>query len=78
MPYICAMNHISIFKVEVRLVYEIERIRIGKELLDAKMFEEENERKCIMALRKAHKEEERRAREKIRQKLEEEKVGIER
>ena len=92
-----------------------ERIRVGKELLEAKRIEEENERKrygfvqkfsvsfscCIgkvyhyflqylnslanwhgnllnfdriLALRKAEKEEERRAREKIRQKLEEDKV----
>ncbi|KAF9666115.1 hypothetical protein SADUNF_Sadunf16G0195100 [Salix dunnii] len=52
----------------------MERIRIGKELLEAKRIEEENERKRLMALRKAEKEEERRAREKIRQKLEEDKV----
>ncbi|ONK63147.1 uncharacterized protein A4U43_C07F11900 [Asparagus officinalis] len=41
-----------------------ERIRIGKELLEAKRMEEENERKRIMALRKAEKEEEKRARER--------------
>ncbi|XP_076887011.1 uncharacterized protein LOC143537021 [Bidens hawaiensis] len=52
---------------------EKERIRIGKELLEAKRMEEENERKHIIALRKAEKEE-RRAREKIRQKLEEDKA----
>lgn len=51
-----------------------ERIRIGKELLEAKRIEEENERKRILALRKAEKEEEKRAREKIRQKLEEDKA----
>ncbi|KAG6419997.1 hypothetical protein SASPL_116511 [Salvia splendens] len=51
-----------------------ERIRIGKELLEAKRIEEDNERKRIMALRKAEKEEEKRAREKIRQKLEEDKA----
>ncbi|KAM7261403.1 hypothetical protein ACFE04_008770 [Oxalis oulophora] len=53
---------------------EKERIRIGKELLEAKRMEEDNERKRIMALRKAEKEEERRARERIRQKLEEDKA----
>lgn len=80
-----------------------ERIRIGKELLEAKRIEEDNERKrcaitCvsnldfgsfgryyqwvgffanrILALRKAEKEEEKRAREKIRQKLEEDKVLV--
>ncbi|TXG72602.1 hypothetical protein EZV62_001181 [Acer yangbiense] len=51
-----------------------ERIRIGKELLEAKRIEEDNERKRLMALRKAEKEEEKRAREKIRQKLEEDKA----
>ncbi|KAJ1426077.1 Zinc finger C2H2-type [Sesbania bispinosa] len=51
-----------------------ERIRIGKELLEAKRIEEENERKRLLALRKAEKEEEKRAREKIRQKLEEDKA----
>nr|KYP56072.1 UBX domain-containing protein 1 [Cajanus cajan] len=45
---------------------EKERIRIGKELLEAKRIEEENERKRVLALRKAEKEEERRAREKIK------------
>ncbi|KAG5254289.1 ubiquitin-associated domain-containing family protein [Salix suchowensis] len=66
---------------------EKERIRIGKELLEAKRIEEEmKESGCLclpllfccisplMALRKAEKEEERRAREKIRQKLEEDKA----
>ncbi|RYR23595.1 hypothetical protein Ahy_B03g068799 isoform B [Arachis hypogaea] len=58
------------------LVSEVgpERIRIGKELLEAKRIEEENERKRLLALRKAEKEEERRAREKIKQKLEEDKA----
>ncbi|XP_028107514.1 UBX domain-containing protein 1-like [Camellia sinensis] len=55
---------------------EKERIRVGKELLDAKRIEEENERKCVVASWKAEKEEEKRAREKIRQKLEEDKVLI--
>ncbi|KAJ6837169.1 chromatin assembly factor 1 subunit A-B-like [Iris pallida] len=53
---------------------EKERIRIGKELLEAKRIEEDNERKRIIALRKAEKEEEKRAREKIRQRLEEDKA----
>ncbi|GMP99721.1 hypothetical protein CsSME_00047083 [Camellia sinensis var. sinensis] len=53
---------------------EKERIRVGKELLDAKRIEEENERKCVVASWKAEKEEEKRAREKIRQKLEEDKA----
>ncbi|KAL5781403.1 hypothetical protein ACOSP7_006432 [Xanthoceras sorbifolium] len=53
---------------------EKERIRIGKELLEAKRIEEDNERKRLLALRKAEKEEEKRAREKIRQKLEEDKA----
>ncbi|XP_028090282.1 UBX domain-containing protein 1-like isoform X5 [Camellia sinensis] len=52
---------------------KMERIRVGEELLDAKRIEEENERKCVVASRKAEKEEEKRAREKIRQKLEEDK-----
>ncbi|THG19383.1 hypothetical protein TEA_000909 [Camellia sinensis var. sinensis] len=85
---------------------EKERIRVGKELLDAKRIVEENERKrwglfitfvssvfgatrlfylivlqnnvfcfhSVVASRKAEKEEEKRAREKIRQKLEEDKA----
>ncbi|XP_028058317.1 caldesmon-like isoform X3 [Camellia sinensis] len=53
---------------------EKERIRVGKELLDAKRIVEENERKRVVASRKAEKEEEKRAREKIRQKLEEDKA----
>lgn len=53
---------------------EKERIRVGKELLEAKRIEEENERKRILALRMAEKEEEKRAREKIRQRLEEDKA----
>ncbi|KAI3932828.1 hypothetical protein MKX01_031810 [Papaver californicum] len=52
---------------------EKERIRAGKELLEAKRIEEDNERKRIIALRKAEKEEDKRAREKIRQKVEEDK-----
>ncbi|KAL8491290.1 hypothetical protein ACS0TY_023067 [Phlomoides rotata] len=53
---------------------EKERLRVGRELLEAKRIEEDNERKRILALRKAEKEEEKRAREKIRQKLEEDKA----
>jgi hypothetical protein len=53
---------------------EKERIRIGKELLEAKRMEEVNERKRIIELRRLEKEEEKRAREKIRQKLEEDKA----
>ncbi|KAL5711664.1 hypothetical protein ACHQM5_013925 [Ranunculus cassubicifolius] len=53
---------------------EKERIRVGKELLEAKRMEEVNERKRILMLRKAEKDEEKRAREKIRQKLEEDKA----
>ncbi|KAJ3675721.1 hypothetical protein LUZ60_004763 [Juncus effusus] len=53
---------------------EKERIRIGKELLEAKRMEEINERKRILELRRLEKEEEKRAREKIRQKLEEDKA----
>lgn len=53
---------------------EKERIRVGKELLEAKRMEEDNERKRLIALRKAEKDEEKRARDKIRQKLEEDKA----
>uniref|UniRef100_A0A0A9B4G0 PUB domain-containing protein n=1 Tax=Arundo donax TaxID=35708 RepID=A0A0A9B4G0_ARUDO len=53
---------------------EKERIRIGKELLEAKRIEEANERKRMIELRRLEKEEEKRAREKIRQKLEEDKA----
>ncbi|KAH6803542.1 ubiquitin-associated domain-containing protein [Perilla frutescens var. frutescens] len=53
---------------------EKERIRAGKELLEAKRMGEESERKRFLAQRKADKEEERRAREKIRQKLQQDKL----
>ncbi|KAI3450848.1 hypothetical protein Pfo_007513 [Paulownia fortunei] len=53
---------------------EKERIRAGKELLEAKRMAEESERKRFLAQRKAEKVEERRAREKIRQKLEQDKL----
>eukprot|EP00246_Nothoceros_aenigmaticus_P002338 TRINITY_DN13188_c0_g1_i1.p1 TRINITY_DN13188_c0_g1~~TRINITY_DN13188_c0_g1_i1.p1 ORF type:complete len:412 (-),score=103.16 TRINITY_DN13188_c0_g1_i1:264-1499(-) len=53
---------------------EKERIRVGREMLEAKRTEEDNERKRIALFRKQEKEEEKRAREKIRQKLEEDKA----
>ncbi|KAK9069364.1 hypothetical protein SSX86_011267 [Deinandra increscens subsp. villosa] len=53
---------------------EKERIRVGKELQEAKKIAEENERKRFIALRKAEKEEVNRAREKVRQKLQQDKV----
>ncbi|KAL5728042.1 hypothetical protein ACHQM5_001167 [Ranunculus cassubicifolius] len=53
---------------------EKDRIRVGKELLEAKRIEEENERKRMVMLRKAEKAEEKRAREKIRQRIEEDKA----
>ena len=98
-------RHLDIFNIFQ------ERIRIGKELLEAKRIEEQNERKrlvffpslwfvyfpffcfCLIycahsllinffstiwsmiELRRLEKEEEKRAREKIRQKLEEDKVS---
>ncbi|KAJ7950459.1 UBX domain-containing protein 1-like [Quillaja saponaria] len=51
------------------------RIRAGKELIEAKQIAEENERKKILAWRKAEAEEEKRAREKVLQKLEQDKVN---
>lgn len=53
---------------------EKKRIRSGKELLEAKRIEEENERNRFIALRKAEKEEETRARDRIRQKLHQDKL----
>ncbi|KAI3760256.1 hypothetical protein L1987_50649 [Smallanthus sonchifolius] len=53
---------------------EKERIRVGKELQEAKKIAEENERKRFIALWKAEKEEENRARERIRQKLQQDKA----
>ncbi|KAJ9565058.1 hypothetical protein OSB04_001024 [Centaurea solstitialis] len=53
---------------------EKERIRVGKELQEAKKIAEENERKRFIALRKAEKEDEKRARERIRQKLQQDKI----
>ncbi|KAJ4900790.1 hypothetical protein Rs2_14741 [Raphanus sativus] len=50
---------------------KLERIRAGKEMMEAKRIAEENERKrnIIIALRKAEKDEEKQAREKIMQKV---------
>ncbi|KAG4193113.1 hypothetical protein ERO13_A07G200300v2 [Gossypium hirsutum] len=48
---------------------EKERIRAGKALLEAKRIAEENERQRLLALRKAEKEEGKRAREKVLKKL---------
>ncbi|XP_031285521.1 UBX domain-containing protein 1-like [Pistacia vera] len=53
---------------------EKERIRAGKELFEAKRIAEDNERKRFIALKKAEKEEEKRAREKVLQKLEADKL----
>ncbi|KAL0417475.1 UNVERIFIED_CONTAM: hypothetical protein Sradi_1161000 [Sesamum radiatum] len=50
------------------------RIRAGKELLEAKRMAEESERKRFLAQKKADKEEEKRAREKILQKLQQDKL----
>ncbi|KAI3678701.1 hypothetical protein L6452_38004 [Arctium lappa] len=52
---------------------EKEIIRAGKELQEAKKIAEENERKRFIAVRKAEKEDENRARERIRQKLQQDK-----
>ncbi|XP_024026401.1 UBX domain-containing protein 1 isoform X2 [Morus notabilis] len=61
---------------EKRLEREKEKVRIrsGKELIEAKRIAEENERKRNLALRQLEKEEEKRAREKIRWKLEQDKL----
>ncbi|KAL7154236.1 hypothetical protein ABFS83_04G221900 [Erythranthe nasuta] len=53
---------------------EKERIRAGKELLEAKRMAEESERKRFLSQNKAEKDEERRARENIRQKLQQDKL----
>ncbi|RDX99897.1 UBX domain-containing protein 1, partial [Mucuna pruriens] len=53
---------------------EKERIQAGKRLLEAKRIAEENERKRNLSLRQAEKEEEKRAREKVLRKLEQDKV----
>ncbi|RID59785.1 hypothetical protein BRARA_F02987 [Brassica rapa] len=48
---------------------EKERIRAGKEMMEAKRIAEENERKRNIALRKAEKDEEKKAREKVMMKV---------
>ncbi|KAF8105630.1 hypothetical protein N665_0157s0198 [Sinapis alba] len=48
---------------------EKERIRAGKEMMETKRVAEENERKRNIALRKAEKNEEKKAREKVMQKV---------
>ncbi|KDP26369.1 hypothetical protein JCGZ_17527 [Jatropha curcas] len=53
---------------------EKERIRAGKQILEAKRIAEDNERKRYLALRKAEKEEEKRAREKVLHRLEADKA----
>ncbi|KAL4376673.1 hypothetical protein GQ457_02G004460 [Hibiscus cannabinus] len=53
---------------------EKERIRAGKALQETKRIAEENERQRLIALRKAEKEEEKRAREKVLKKLEVDKL----
>ncbi|KAL9436299.1 hypothetical protein AB3S75_022364 [Citrus x aurantiifolia] len=53
---------------------EKQRIHAGKELLEAKLTAAENERQRFLATRKAEKEEVKRARQKIRQKIEADKV----
>ncbi|KAG5567285.1 hypothetical protein RHGRI_002743 [Rhododendron griersonianum] len=53
---------------------EKERRRSGKELLEAKSNQEENERKRNIALRKAEKEQEKKDRDRIRQKLQQDKA----
>ncbi|XP_073023492.1 uncharacterized protein [Primulina eburnea] len=54
--------------------HEKERIRAGKELLEAKQLAEEMDKKRFMAQRRLEKEEERRARERVRQKLQQDKL----
>ncbi|KAL6208955.1 hypothetical protein ACLB2K_019898 [Fragaria x ananassa] len=53
---------------------EKERIRSGKEVVQAKQILEDNERKRNIASRNSEKEEEKRARERIRWKLEQDKL----
>ncbi|KAG2711978.1 hypothetical protein I3760_04G103800 [Carya illinoinensis] len=53
-----------------------ERIRASKDLTEAKRTTEESERKRHLALRNAEKEEEKRARKKILQKLEQDKDSL--
>ncbi|CAL9242674.1 unnamed protein product [Arabidopsis halleri] len=53
---------------------EKERIRAGKEMMETKRIAEENERKRNIALRKAEKDEEKKAREKIMLKVNSDKL----
>ncbi|KAM7521825.1 hypothetical protein LguiA_011727 [Lonicera macranthoides] len=53
---------------------EKERIRAGKELQEAKQLAEENERKRVLAMQKVEKNKEKRYREKIQQKLQQDKL----
>ncbi|KAF4367488.1 hypothetical protein G4B88_003692 [Cannabis sativa] len=53
---------------------EKKRISYGKELMEAKRVLEENERKRYLALKQSDKEEEKRAKEKIKWKLEQDKL----
>ncbi|XP_034689971.1 UBX domain-containing protein 1-like isoform X2 [Vitis riparia] len=53
---------------------EKNRIRAGKELLEAKRIDEENERKRMLAYWESEKEEQKRAREKLLKKLMEDKA----
>ncbi|KAL1340964.1 uncharacterized protein LOC107464602 isoform X1 [Arachis duranensis] len=54
---------------------EKERIEAGKRLLEAKRIAEENARQRNLALRKAEKEEEKKARENVLQKLQQDKIN---
>ncbi|KAL1198880.1 hypothetical protein V5N11_008500 [Cardamine amara subsp. amara] len=54
---------------ETKREREKERIRAGKEMMETKRIAEENERKRNIALRNAEKDEEKKAREKIMQKV---------
>ncbi|PKA63831.1 hypothetical protein AXF42_Ash004840 [Apostasia shenzhenica] len=53
---------------------EKERIRMGKQLMEAKRVDEENERKRTIASREVEKEEGKKARERIRRQLEQDKA----
>ncbi|XP_072991870.1 uncharacterized protein [Typha latifolia] len=53
---------------------EKERIRTGKEIMEAKRIDDDNRRKRMLETVKEEKEEEKRAREKIRQRLAEDKI----
>ncbi|KAK7256079.1 hypothetical protein RIF29_29513 [Crotalaria pallida] len=54
---------------------EKERIQAGKKLMEAKRIAQENERKRYLALKETEKEEERKARQKVLQKLEQDKLN---